>query len=224
MNNQLFPWLCREEQSQPRLWFESPLIQKATEVYKQTISDVLQQNSLTHPREQAFVTWLGRNQSNIDWYTGNREQFKLVNDWILILDDEFYLDDEKAEIDVHDKDRQVWNHKGNSYFTFDWAQTHALAHSRRIPEDWHKYTKFLPGDDVNKLGFLIDVLWLNLWGNLYWLSRVMDAHGHFGYYWSSMAHANKGVSMNFNAHSIFPKAHCRLNNAFSVRCLKPKRT
>lgn len=80
MNNPFLSRFCAELQHQPRLAVESPLISRATEVYKQSISDILEHNNQAHPREQALLTWLGRNQNNIDWYSSNKEQIKLLHD------------------------------------------------------------------------------------------------------------------------------------------------
>jgi len=40
----------------------------------------------------------------------------------------------------------IWNHEGDSYFTFNATQRHAAEQGKRIPsdEDWTKYLEFLP--------------------------------------------------------------------------------
>lgn len=73
----------------------------------------------------------------------------------------FELEDETAETNGVD----VWNLEGNTYFSFEAAQEHAVARGKRIPANWSKYIDFIPGDEDNKIAFLRDVLGLKLAGS-----------------------------------------------------------
>lgn len=121
---------------------------------KNKLNWLLSSELLNHPKAMEFINWLNK-WNNREWFKENKNNLKLVDNWIEILWDIFAINDEKAQ----DSDKWIWNHNWNSLFSI----TAANMTWWNIP-DWKKYIDFLPWDDKNKVDFLTKVLGLKYTG------------------------------------------------------------
>jgi len=164
-----------------------------------------------HPRTEALRNWLLRgDKKNLEWYRKNEKDLCLVNYGeqygIQMLWDVFCLEDEK----VDELTDWVTFYDWIYYFDYDVAIKHAESQWKRLPEEWSKYTNFLPWDWENVAEFLFWVLWLKT----AWI-RKTEKSWRFSYYssnanyWSSVRRWKKfadhlTVSKSWNlAHSCF---------------------
>jgi hypothetical protein len=114
-------------------------------------------NEKDHPKYKEFNTWLDLDW-NREWYEKNKWLIKLVNWWLYINWDIFYLEDEKSE-----DSEWIFNIDWNTYFEKESVYDYLKTHWKEIPENWWKYIKMLPWNSNNKIFFLKNVLWLQLW-------------------------------------------------------------
>lgn len=180
---------------------------------KDPIENILQSN---HPRSNALYDYVTSSEENKQWYLKNIENIKLVDDWIEILWDVFYLEDEKAP-----DWEWITNNEWYTYFDFYSARKHAELQWKRVPsnDDWRKYKDFLPRSDKNRVNFLTQVLWLSFAGTRYW-SNNYYYNSTYTHYWSSTPYASYAYySIGFNADNIIASC-CNRYHGFSLRCLK----
>lgn len=181
-------------------------------VDKWEIESILEVN---HPRSQALYDFVTSSEENKEWYLKNQENIKLVDDWIEILWDVFCLKDEKAP-----DWEWISNNNWHAYFDYISAQKHAEENWKRIPQDWSKYTEFLPWEDENKVKFLTKVLWLSFAGYRSWYNGYYNDQSTFAYYWSSTTYSFNAYHLYFTTSYINPANNHGRGNGFRVRCLK----
>lgn len=103
-----------------------------------------------HPCAIALYDFINSDEKNKAWYLRNIGKIELVNNWIVINNIEFNLEDEVL----------------NWESTFDFSQAKELW--VKYIDDWRRIVEFLPSDS-DKLKFLRDVLLLK--DGLYWSSE-----------------------------------------------------
>lgn len=105
---------------------------------------------IDHPSALGLYNFIILNEENKAWYLRNIGKINLVNNWIVINNIEFSLEDEVL----------------NWESTFDFSQAKELW--IKFIDDWRRIVEFLPRDS-DKWKFLRDVLLLK--DGLYWSSE-----------------------------------------------------
>ncbi len=219
-------WIIENNISQKRtLWFLQTNIQaKIYQIldFNWGTSDIMNNNlllnkilELNHPRSQALYDFVTSSNENLNWYLKNTENIKLVEDWIEILWDEFYLEDER----VPDWE-WISNHNWYTYFDFDSAQKHIESNWKKFQIDWNKYTDFLPWNNENKSNFFTKVLWLNFAGYCVWSNNYYYNQSTNIFYWSSSPYSTLAYTLQFNTSNILLPSNNNRAYRFSVRCIK----
>jgi len=226
--------MCEKNESIEALkWQESTL----NVVVEGNVSDVVNNvEKLTNPLEDlklsnhvkanSLLSWIKSNELNESWYKKALLEwnFKLVEDGIMILKDVFDLQDQYIPENKWSHNSWINNEKWRTFFSFDASQKYLKSLWKTTVLDWSKYVDFLPGSDENKIDFLLNVLWLSLWGyrnSSYW--------NHFAewvsaYYWTSNQKEDSDHSyyMSFNSESINANNFFYKSHQFALRCIKNK--
>lgn len=174
---------------------------------------------LNHPKAKSLYDFVISSEENQNWYLENSDKIKLLEDWIEILWDEFYLEDEIAE----ENWSSIWNDNWNTYFSTNSGKNYANSQWKWIPTDWPKYTDFLPWSDINKSKFLTDVLWLKYagfrnWNNGRFYHQSTDAH----YLSGKTPNSEHSYNLHFNDTAILTADPDMKSWAFILRCIKIK--
>jgi hypothetical protein len=175
--------------------------------------------SSEHPRAKDLYDFITYCSENKDWYRNNHEQIHLVDGGIRIQGLTFCLDNESAL----DNEVDIWNNRGNTYFTFDAAQRHAAEQGMRVPTDaeWQKLDDFLPKGEA--FDFCINVLKMPLAGYRSTVDSSFYFRGFNGYIWSSSsfddASSAYGRGMSYS-YSAFYRNSVNKTDCLSVRCVK----